>query len=512
MIKNTSITALFVLLLFNIAIAYSQELKPSNLFCDNMVLQHGMSVPVWGTAKPNEKITVKFADQSTTTKSGKEGKWMVELAPLQASKTPREMIITGNTEIVLSNVVVGEVWICSGQSNMQFSAANVPELEALLPTAKNIRSFEVKRTVSFEEEDNVDGQWAAIPPKSAVAFGFAYFHEKAEEIPVGIIHASWGSSSLEAWMPRDMTKEFPYFKDIMDAFDADVATHDRINASITSAEGWSNKEDIFMRRQPNILYNAMIKPLVPYACSGLIWYQGERNTRYFSGVPEVTEDNWYHRVIGMYEYGDVLKSWVKRYRKEWGNNKMHFSVVMLPGYGKGTSSNLDIDSKSPTALSWAWMRESQLKVLDLPHTSVANTIDLGDETNIHPKDKLPIGQRLALLAKKYALHKDIVAEGPVLKKVKIQDNTLIVHFDNAKGLKTNDGNAPTGFWIADKSLQWKVAEADLEGETVILSSDEIKQPRYVRYAFAGKPDVNLVNDANLPAYPFRTDREIPIEE
>ena len=511
MMKNTSITVVIISLLFNVTIAFSQELKPSNLFCDNMVLQRGMPVPVWGKAKPNEKITVKFADQSTTTKSGKDGKWMVKLAPLQASKTPREMIISGNTEIVLSNVVVGEVWICSGQSNMQFSAANVPELEALMPTAKNIRSFEVKRTVSFKEEDKVSGKWAAIPPSSAVAFGFAYFLEKAEEIPVGIIHASWGSSSLEAWMPRDMAEEFPYFKDIMDAFDADTSTRNSINASLNSPEGWSNKEDIFMRRQPNILYNAMIKPLVPYACSGLVWYQGERNTRYISGVPEVTESNWYHRVIGITEYGEVLKSWVRRYRKEWNNDKMHFAVVMLPGYGKGTENNPDIDPKSPTALSWSWMRESQLKVLDLPHTSVANTIDLGDETNIHPKDKLPIGERLALLARKYVLKKDIVAEGPVLDEVKAHKNTLVVHFKNAKGLKTIDGKAPSGFWVSDESLQWKVAEANIDGETVILSSNEIKQPRYVRYAFAGKPDVNLVNGVNLPAYPFRTDGEIPTE-
>ena len=512
MMKNTSITTLFVFLLFNIAIAYSQELRPSNLFCDNMVLQHGVSVPVWGTAKPNEKITVKFANQRTTTKSGKDGRWMVKLAPLQASKTPGEMIISGNTEIVLSNVVVGEVWICSGQSNMQFSAANVPELKALLPTAKNIRSFEVKRTVSFKEEEDVSGNWAVIPPSSAVAFGFAYFLEKAEEIPVGIIHASWGSSSIEAWMPRDMAKEFSYFKDIMEALDADTSTRDRISTSLESPEGWSNKEDIFMRRQPNILYNAMIKPLAPYACSGLIWYQGERNTRYISGVPEVTEANWYHRVIGINEYGDVLKSWVKRYRKEWKNNKMHFAIVMLPGYGKGTSNNPDIDPQSPTALSWAWMRESQLKVLDLPYTSVANTIDLGDVTNIHPKDKLPVGQRLALLAEKYVLNKDVVAEGPVLKEVKSQNNALIIHFNNAKGLKTIDGNAPSGFWICDESLQWKVAEAKLEGESVVISNDKISRPRYVRYAFAGKPNVNLVNGSNLPAYPFRTDKEIPTEE
>ena len=225
MTKNTPIIALFVFLLCHISIAYSQELKPASLFSDNMVLQRGMSVPVWGSAGPEEKITVRFAGQSTTTKTGKDGKWSVELAPLQASKIPREMTITGTTEIVLSNVVVGEVWICSGQSNMQFKAVDVPETKALLPTARNIRSFEVKRTVSYKEEEDVTGNWEEVPPTSAVAFAFAYFLKTAEDIPIGIIHASWGSSSLEAWMPRGHdSKEFPYFKNIMDAFDADTVT------------------------------------------------------------------------------------------------------------------------------------------------------------------------------------------------------------------------------------------------------------------------------------------------
>lgn len=512
MTKKPFLLTLLVVLLFNTVVAYSQELKPSNLFGNNMVLQRGMAVPVWGVAAPKERVTVKFAGQTRSTKAGKDGKWMVKLKPLKASKTPRKMTISGNTEIVLSNVVVGEVWICSGQSNMQFAVSNAPKVKALLPTAKNLRSFEVKRTVSFQEEDNVIGNWQDVPPSSAVAFGFAYFLEKAEDIPVGILHASWGSSSLEAWMPRDMAEEFPYFKDIMDDLDADTETINRINTTLSSGEKRSTKEDIFMRRQPNILYNAMMKPLAPYACRGLVWYQGERNTRYFSGVPEVTEDTWFHRVIGIKEYGDVLKSWIKRYRKEWNNNSMHFSIVMLPGYGKGTANKPSIDPKSPTALSWAWMRESQMKVLDLPHTSVVNTIDLGDEKNIHPKDKLPIGIRLALAAEKHTLDKDIVAEGPTLKKVEKFNKQLAVYFNHAQGLKTIDHKAPRGFWIADESLQWQPAYAKIVGETVVLSNEDIKNPVYVRYAFAGKPDVNLVNGADLPAYPFRTDKQIPIVE
>ncbi|MFY0713652.1 hypothetical protein J1D01_08245 [Seonamhaeicola sp. NFXS20] len=499
------VSVTFVLVLI-ITPGYSQSLQPSTLFSNNMVLQQGMDVPVWGTAAPNEKITVSFANQIKTTTANNEGKWMLKLSPLKATKIPTDMVISGSTEVKISNIVVGEVWICSGQSNMQFNVNQVPEIKALIPFANNIRSFEVKRTVSYNEEENAIGKWKTTHPSSAVAFGFAYFLESIGDVPVGIIHASWGSSSIEAWMPKDMGNNLPYFKTIMNDFDADIETRKKIEKITSKTNGWSQKEDIFLRRQPNILYNAMMKPLAPFACRGLVWYQGERNTRYLSGVPEVDDKTWFHRVIGMKEYGDVLKQWIKRYRKEWNNDKMFFNIVMLPGYGKGTAKKPEIDPESPTEESFAWLRESQLKALDLPYTAVANTIDLGDVKNIHPTDKYPIGQRLALLGAKNTLNKDVVAEGPMLKNIEQKTNTLIVYFKNSQGLKTTDKKAPTGFWIADASLNWKKAEAKIENETVILSNKDIKNPLYVRYAFAGKPTVNLVNGANLPAYPFRTDK------
>jgi len=210
----------------------------------------------------------------------------------------------------------------------------------------------------------------------------------------------------------------------MKEFDADIATQNRISQILTSPDGWSRQEDIFLRRQPNILYNAVMKPLAPYASRGLVWYQGERNTRYLSGMPEVTKENWFHRVAGMKEYGEILSQWMMRYRREWENDQMNFMVVMLPGYGKGTVNKPDIDPEDPAAHSWAWMRESQLKVLDLPNTAVANTIDLGEVKNVHPKDRLPIGQRLALLAAKNTLEHDILAEGPRMDRVEVVGNHI----------------------------------------------------------------------------------------
>ena len=184
-------------------------------------------------------------------------------------------------------------------------------------------------------------------------------------------------------------------------------------------------------------------------------------------------------------------------------------IVMLPGFYKPIKTGPKTGAEHPSAHSWAWMRESQLKALDLPHTSVVNTIDLGDKKNIHPKDKLPIGKRLALLAARNSLGQDVQANGPMMKAVEVKGDQLIVHFDHADGLKTIDGKPPTAFWLADDSETWAPAKAEIKGQTVTLRSDQIETPLYVRYAFAGKPRVNLVNSADLPAYPFRSDQFDP---
>ncbi|MDO6517402.1 alpha/beta hydrolase fold domain-containing protein [Zobellia uliginosa] len=483
----------------------SKEVKPARIFGNHMVLQQQMDVPVWGRANAGQEVTVAFAGQEKNTIADENGRWEIILEPMEAYGEGRDLVISAENKKVISDVLVGEVWICSGQSNMQMSVDAAPDIEALVAKAKNIRSFEVGRTVALDEAEDVIGTWSDEVPKSAVAFSFAYFLEKAGDVPIGIIQSSWGSSSLEAWMPKDMTGQLGYFDAIMKDFDADTLSQNRIKSIIENSSDRSNEDDVFLRRQPNVLYNAMMKPLAPYAVKGLVWYQGERNTRYISGVPQVNKDNWFHRVIGMKEYGDVLKAWISRYRKQWDNEDMYFMVVMLPGYGKGTVENPKIDPNDPTAQSWAWMRESQLKALELPKVSVINTIDLGDVKNIHPKDKLPIGRRLALEAAKKTLGKEVVTEGPIVERVERQKRSLVVHYTNADMLKTADGKPPKGFWIADESLEWKPAKAKIKGRTVVLRSKEIKAPNYIRYAFSGKPDVNLVNGADLPAYPFRTD-------
>lgn len=480
------------------------ELTVASPFTDNAVLQRDVPVPVWGTADAGATVTVAYADQRKSAVTGPDRRWTISLDPMTGSFTPEELSVTcpGQASIAYDNVVVGEVWICSGQSNMYMGVGRVPAAEALLPTAENIRSFTVKQTVAFTEQDSCEGQWVTQHPDSAVAFSFAYFLEDAADVPVGIIHASWGSSSLEGWMPRDVTDTLPHFKKLMDAFDADQANRENITAIIEGQVPWDRKSDIFLRTQPNILYNAMIHPLVPYACRGVVWYQGERNT---GSLSDKSDGPWKDWNAGMTTYDEALTAWIQRYRQEWDREDLHLLVVMLPGFAKTLPGGPQDGANNPAARSWAWMRESQLEVLDLPHTAVANTIDLGHPTNIHPTDKLPIGQRLALLAAHDTLGHDIVAHGPMMKTVERQGDRLVVHFEHAQGLTTQDGNAPTAFWLADDSGQWVRADAELAGDTVILSSAELARPLYVRYAFTGKPTVNLVNEAGLPAYPFRTD-------
>ncbi len=501
-----SASSLALSLLFATLSTSVAEVRPASLFQSGMVLQQGMAIPVWGTGDPGEKITVTFAGQTQNGKTDQNGKWFIQLAPLTGTTRGSIMKITGENKITLKDVVVGEVWICSGQSNMKMETAAIPEIKALIPKAKQLRVYEVPRAAAFTEQENCGGKWEETHPSSAVAFSFAHFLQKAAGLPVGIIHASWGSSSLEAWMPRDMAETVPHFAKIMSEFDRDQKTRTALQTSFDKPQKWSRHEDVFIRRQPNILYNAMIKPLAPFACRGLVWYQGERNAQSMAGM---VKSPWYGRHSGVLRYGDTLKKWIQRYRTEWKQEDMQFMVVMLPGYGKvlptGPKVGAPNQAQSPIAHSWAWMREQQLTVLDLPHTTVINTIDLGDLKNIHPKDKLPIGKRLALAAAKNTLGKKIIANGPTFQKVTTQGRALIVHFDHADGLTTEDQKAPTAFWIADDSKNWFRADAQIKGNQITLSADKADSPKYVRYAFAGLPEVNLVNAAGLPARPFRTD-------
>lgn len=464
------------------------DVAPSGMFGDHMVLQRGMPVPVWGSAEPGEKVTVSFAGQTATAETDPTGKWKLALPAMEASADGRELVIEGKNKVVIKDVLVGEVWVCSGQSNMQygwgtsshpmFNWGGDAEIAALAEKAsgKPIRSFDVRPNVAWEPTDQIQGAWSAGPSGSAVAFGFSYHLHEELGVPVAVIVTCWGSSSIEGWMPRDLGEQLPHFKAMVDGLRSSEQAKPRIDAAIARGIRHGN---VFVRKQPNILYNAMLHPILPYACRGFVWYQGEAN----ENDPA--------------QYARSLPLWIERLRQGWAQPEMTFLLVMLPGFGQ--------DDGTPTAKSWAPMREAQMGALQLKHTAVANTIDLGDAKNIHPADKAPICTRLALLARKDVYGQDVVARGPTFKQSRVDGATMVIEFDHAEGLKTTDGTAPAGFWLQDESQKWHPADATIEGTTVKLQAPGVQKPAACRYAYSGKPKVNLVNGGGLPTYPFRTD-------
>ena len=465
------------------------ELRVSPMFGDHMVLQRELPVPVWGKADPGDTVTVRFAGQEAQTRAGQDGKWMLQLPPMPASAEGREFAVEAKGETKrFKDVLVGEVWICSGQSNMQYGwgkqskqrynwggDADLAKL-AEQATGLPIRSYDVPCNVSFTPTEECAGTWSTDLPGSAVAFGFSYHLQKSLNVPVAVIVACWGSSSIEGWMPIELTAELPHFKTIMDEFQKSEPTRASIEAAMKKGirDGMT-----FIRKQPNILYNAMLHPIIPYGCRGIVWYQGEAN----NDQPEL--------------YAASLPAWIRELRKRWNRDDLHVLGVMLPGFG---ADNGVADPKS-----WAWFREAQAKGLRMPHAALINTIDLGDPRNIHPKDKAPIADRLARIARHDIHGEKIPARGPEYQSHQIEGGRLILTFDHTEGLTTKDGKAPVGFWLAGEDRQWHAARAAINGSTVELRADGVDKPVACRYAFSNSPAVNLVNKAALPAAPFRTD-------
>lgn len=469
------------------------ELRVAGVFSDQAVLQRDMDVPIWGLAKQGAHVTVDFAGQNKSTVANDDGRWQVMLEPMSASFSPREMTISSEDEqLVLKDILVGEVWVTAGQSNMAWRIDKAPEVKKLVPLAKNIRQLSMRKRIALEEQDLIDRQWTDEILKNAVPLSFAYHLEQMTDAPIGIIQTTWGGSMIEAWMPRSISEDLCYFREMLNEFDANKEVLRRIDEVIQSSPS-DNISTRGLQHLPSILYNAMMHPIIPYAVRGVAWYQGESNTA---------------SIEAMQYYDELLKHWIAEYRARWGRDDLHFMVVGLPGFGRVLESGVE-DIDHPQAHSWAWIRESQETALDLSNTSFLNTIDLGELDNIHPADKLPIGQRLALLAARDTLGQSVEAEGPVMQRVEKQGNHLLAFFEHADGLQTTDGLAPKGFWISADEQQWFPANTQLQGKTVILSSEQVVDPAFVRYAFTAMPEVNLVNISGLPARPFRTDSFAP---
>ena len=486
------------------------------LFSDHAVLQQGVPVPVWGTAEPEEQVTVTIGEQKISATADKKGHWQVKIAPLPAGG-PHEMTITGRNTLKINDIMIGEVWVCSGQSNMAFTVqrANNGEQEAAAANKADIRLLVVPRTMAKDPQTTVNTSWKVCSPESVKSFsavGYFFGRElhKCLNVPVGLIDTSWGGTPAEAWTSQAALDANPEFKPIFNRWEQAYENHKRAqgkeSTNNTNAkprkqggrgnpagkQGKANKGGATQSasrpaidpnnspQRPTVLYNAMIHPLIPYAIKGAIWYQGEANAK---------------RAC---QYRKLLPTMIRNWREDWGQGDFPFLIVQLANYQAGQTE--------PYKSAWAELREAQTMTLAEPKTGMAVTIDIGEPKDIHPRNKQEVGRRLSLAARVIAYGEKIPYSGPMYQSKSINGRQIQLHFSNTDGgLVARDGGPLKGFAIAGEDRQFIEATAMIENGTIVVSSDKISEPLAVRYGWADNPECNLVNGAGLPAIPFRTD-------
>lgn len=425
--------------------------KLHGLFTDNMVLQQKARVPIWGTADDGTEVTVELQGQTAAAKV-KNGQWRASLNNLKAGGPFTLTVRSGDSRIELKDVLVGEVWVASGQSNMEWPLLASREPQKAIEASANpkIRLFQVPKVRSpkpLEELGKEGARWVSAGPKTvpgftAVGYFFARDLQKKLKVPVGIIQAAWGGTAAEEW---------------------------------TSAATLQKELHIKPGGNATTLYNGMITPITPYAIKGVIWYQGESN----AGRAD--------------QYFQLFSAMIQNWRQEWHQGQFPFLFVQLAPW--------DV----PKNQSWAFLREAQLlTMLRVPNTAMAVITDYGDPRDIHPKDKEPVGARLALAALALAYHQDVEYSGPLYDSKKVEDGKVRLSFKHVGGGLQARGGELKGFEIAGADGKFVPAQAAIEGENVIVSSPQVSNPTEVRYGWANHPEVNLYNREGLPASPFRT--------
>lgn len=453
---------LFVILVVLAQNGFAKIWLPS-VISDNMVLQRSSTVTIWGwTTNPIESITVTGSwDHVAVTENAYQGKWSVQLTTPDAGG-PYSVTIKGHENITLSNVLIGEVWITSGQSNMEWSASNgINNAQEEIDHANfpDIRLFQVPKYQSPTPQDNSPGQWTACRPEtmknfSAVAYFFGRKLYKELNVPIGLINASWGGTRAEVWLnAKNLSNDSDF---------VDLEQHYTENKWHSSKYGY--------------MYNAMIAPLIPFKINGAIWYQGEANR------------------LTPHTYSKLLTSLIKSWREEWGYDFSFYLVQIAPFNYKEKNAGVLI-------------REAQLNTFKkLQNTGMVVVSDIGDINNIHPKNKQDVGERLAnwALAKNYDFT-DIVFSGPVYREVKRDGKKMVVFFDYATDGLTKKGDELTNFEICGPDRIFQNAQASIESNTVRVWNNKIKDPVAVRFAWDNSAEPNLFNKAGLPASCFRTD-------
>ncbi|MEI6502124.1 MAG: sialate O-acetylesterase [Armatimonadota bacterium] len=498
---------LVVLLLLVAVLAVSAALadvKLPSLVGDNMCLQQGKALNIWGWADPLEKVTVSFCGQSVSADADSAGKWAAKLQPLKAGG-PFEMTIAGKNSITLKNIVIGEVWVCSGQSNMQFGVAGVNNAAQEIAAANypNLRLFQVPNVPAQQPVDNVKSQWnpctsQSVPGFTAVGYFFGRDLHKALGIPIGLINTSWGGTPAEAWATSPSMKADPEYKPLLENWDKNVAAYPAAieQYNTVTLDKW--KKDCEAAKaagkplpnrpyapqgpdspnRPANLYNGMIAPLVNYSVAGAIWYQGESNAG------------------RAYQYRKLLPLMIGDWRKAWGDDFPFYIVQLANFMGR---------KWEPAESAWAELREAQSMTAAQPKNGQAVIIDVGDAADIHPKDKQTVGYRLSLIGLANVYGQNVEYSGPAYAGLTIAKKKVRLSFTHAAGMAPKGGKFLTGFQIAGADKKWFMASAHVKGDTVVVYSRKVAAPVAVRYGWGDNPRCNLYNAAGLPASPFRTD-------
>lgn len=493
-------------LAFVLCVGAQAELWMPSIFSSHMVLQQKHANPVWGKGNPGAVLTITFGTESQEVTVGADGKWQTTLKPKKADGEVFTLRVADGAEsLYFEDILMGEVWVCSGQSNMQWTVKDSSNAEAEVAAANypNLRLFYVKRTTAEtpQEDCPTDHQWLACTPESvpnfsAVAYFFGRDLHQALSVPVGLIHTSWGGTPSESWTSAEAAAAEPAFAPIIERWNQIVADYPTAKAAFdTAMADWQAKKDKGEAtdqdkpRAPmgpdsphriSSLYNAMINPLLPYGIKGAIWYQGESNAG------------------RAFQYRTIFPAMIQDWRAAWNEGDFPFYFVQLANF-------MDRKEEPVADDSWAELREAQTMTLSLPNTGMASAIDIGEAKDIHPKNKQEVGRRLAL----WALNKDYkqrstVPSGPLYKSHEVgADGKVSITFEYAKGL--NFKGEPVGFMIAGEDKKFVWAKAEIQGKKVVVWSDEVPNPHSVRYGWQANPAVSLYNGAGLPASPFRTD-------
>jgi sialate O-acetylesterase len=472
------------------------------LLSDHMVVQRDRPVHVWGWAEPGERVRVAFTDTNRNDVADDAGRWSVYFPPQDAGG-PYEMTIEGTNHLTISDILVGEVWVGSGQSNMELSMQRVNDAEKEIAAADypKIRLFQVERNTANAPLLDVKGSWQVCSPESvknfsAVSYFFARDMHQKTGLPFGAIHSSWGGTPAEAWVSPVGMAEDPWFirfrlrwARALDAYPDAQRWYENAHAQWeveAEKQRRSGKEPRPGPRepmgplhphQPSALYNAMIAPLTPFAIRGVLWYQGESNAESADG----------------FEYRHLFRALIEDWRQNWGLGDIPFLLVQLANYARvGDNSQ------------WPELREAQAMALSLRNTGMAVTIDIGESQDIHPRNKQEVGRRLSLAARALAYgENDLVYSGPIFRQAEREDAALRIWFDHAGGgLKARGPLA--GFEVTGPDGKWKPAEARIEGESIVVSSSRVPFPVAARYGWAPDPKAVLFNAEGLPASPFRT--------